>query len=162
MYLTLRLQRSVIGVNIETSIIFRISHNADRLSHADYICAVSIAIVVIRVIVVYVQRHIVTAKRSIMTTREYFKVVLLGETGTGKTCMMKRYFNNVFNPTEPAVSYFVFFFSRKCCSSSFDIDLNDDVCFFFQTIGAAFASKIFNVYGKEYQMGVWDTTGQER
>ncbi|NP_001153388.1 Rab24 GTPase-like [Nasonia vitripennis] len=67
-----------------------------------------------------------------MTAREYFKVVLLGETGTGKTCMIKRYFNNVYNPMEPA------------------------------TIGAAFESKIFNVYGKEYQMGVWDTTGQER
>ncbi|XP_058802872.1 ras-related protein Rab-24-like isoform X1 [Phymastichus coffea] len=64
--------------------------------------------------------------------REYMKVVLLGDRMTGKTSLMKRYFLNQYNIGEQA------------------------------TIGAAFESKIFDIDGKEYQMGVWDTSGEER
>ncbi|KAJ8683430.1 hypothetical protein QAD02_019222 [Eretmocerus hayati] len=67
-----------------------------------------------------------------MSRREYFKVVLLGDRSTGKTCLMKRYFFNEFNESES------------------------------MTIGAAFESKVFDVDGKEFQMGVWDTTGEEK
>lgn len=36
--------------------------------------------------------------------REYYKVVLLGDSMTGKTSLMKRYFLDQYNETEQAVS----------------------------------------------------------
>lgn len=41
-----------------------------------------------------------------MTNREHLKVVLLGDSSTGKTCLMKRYFLGQFNREEVSVSYF--------------------------------------------------------
>ncbi|XP_023246309.1 ras-related protein Rab-24-like [Copidosoma floridanum] len=65
-------------------------------------------------------------------TRENIKVVLLGESSTGKTCLMNRYFKNAYSESER------------------------------ETIGAAFHSKVLQVKNVEYRLNCWDTSGQER
>lgn len=63
------------------------------------------------------------------------KVVLIGESGVGKTCIISRYIKNIFDPS--AVS----------------------------TLGASYVSKIlsFPEYNdQEVQLDIWDTAGQEK
>lgn len=61
-----------------------------------------------------------------------FKIVLIGDTGVGKTCLLQRYRKNDF---------------------SFDTK---------QTIGVEFATKELTVKGKAVKAQIWDTAGQER
>ncbi|XP_011504818.1 PREDICTED: ras-related protein Rab-24-like isoform X2 [Ceratosolen solmsi marchali] len=67
-----------------------------------------------------------------MKKREHIKIVLLGDKMTGKTSLRKRYFSGHFNETELA------------------------------TIGAGFDSRVFTLQDKEYEMEVWDTSGEEK
>ena len=60
------------------------------------------------------------------------KIILLGESGTGKTCIINRYINNDFNPETPS------------------------------TLGSAFATKEIKKGNTTYNVNVWDTTGQEK
>lgn len=62
------------------------------------------------------------------------KVVLLGESGVGKTCIIGRYVNDVFD--ENSIS----------------------------TSGASYAGKVMNFeeYDKTIKFEIWDTAGQER
>lgn len=62
------------------------------------------------------------------------KVVLLGESGVGKTCIIARYVNDAFD--ENSIS----------------------------TNGGSYAGKItkFEDYGKTVKFEIWDTAGQER
>ena len=64
------------------------------------------------------------------------KIVLIGSSGVGKTCLVNRYINNSYS------------------------DFSDS------TIGASFSSKrlTYTVNNKniEYKMEIWDTAGQER
>lgn len=86
--------------------------------------------------------------------RDYFKVVLLGDVSTGKSCLAKRYFQDQFGETERPVS------SHRIQYVSW-IFLLTSICLS-QTISAVFETRVFPVGGKEYQMGVWDTTGEEK
>ena len=61
-----------------------------------------------------------------------YKVVLLGEGRVGKTSLLLRYVNDVFNDAQPA------------------------------TIQASYLTKRVNVDGASTQLAVWDTAGQER
>ena len=61
-----------------------------------------------------------------------YKVVLLGEGRVGKTSLLLRYVNDVFNDKQPA------------------------------TIQASYLTKRVNVDGTSTQLAVWDTAGQER
>jgi len=61
-----------------------------------------------------------------------FKLVLVGEVGTGKSSLVLRYTDNTF--------------------------LNDDV----GTIGADFKVKFINVDKKRIKLQIWDTAGQEK
>ena len=65
---------------------------------------------------------------------ETLKVVLIGESGVGKTCIINRYLNNSFE--EEGMS----------------------------TTGASYASKTmtFPVYNKAIKFEIWDTAGQEK
>ena len=65
---------------------------------------------------------------------ETLKVVLIGESGVGKTCIINRYLNNTFE--EEGMS----------------------------TTGASYASKtmLFPVYNKAIKSEIWDTAGQEK
>jgi len=64
-----------------------------------------------------------------------FKIVLLGESGVGKTCIIKRYIKNEFNDKE---------FSTKCASFDTKVIKLD----------------AFNdIYIK---LNIWDTAGQEK
>ena len=65
---------------------------------------------------------------------EICKVILVGESGVGKTCIIKRFIKNEFN---------------KDCTS---------------TLGANYASKIinYNEYKTKLQFDIWDTAGQEK
>ena len=60
------------------------------------------------------------------------KITLLGNPGVGKTCIISRYIDNVFNENNAS------------------------------TIGANYSEKIINKKGKEYQLDIWDTAGQEK
>ena len=62
------------------------------------------------------------------------KIVLLGESGVGKTSIIQRYINNTFNPANPT------------------------------TGGANFVSKRikFKEENQEIKFEIWDTAGQER
>jgi len=61
-----------------------------------------------------------------------FKVILVGDSGVGKTNILNRYTKNEFN------------FDSKT------------------TIGVEFGSKIFNVKDHNVKIQIWDTAGQER
>uniref|UniRef100_A0A6C0C582 Uncharacterized protein n=1 Tax=viral metagenome TaxID=1070528 RepID=A0A6C0C582_9ZZZZ len=60
------------------------------------------------------------------------KVVMLGDTSVGKSCLTSRFLRDVYFEFEES------------------------------TIGAAFSSKIINYKGKEVKLEIWDTAGQER
>ena len=60
------------------------------------------------------------------------KVVILGNTGVGKTSIVSKYVTNQFSPLIPA------------------------------TIGASFNVKTLSFDGWKVQMQIWDTAGQER
>jgi len=60
------------------------------------------------------------------------KVTLLGNPGVGKTCIIERYTEDVF-------------------------DMNKE-----STIGANYTEKKITKGGKEYQLDIWDTAGQEK
>ena len=61
------------------------------------------------------------------------KVVLVGESGVGKTCLIKRYVNNEFNPNTESTSASAYLFKK--------IEYKD--------------------YNKSISMDIWDTAGQE-
>lgn len=65
---------------------------------------------------------------------ETIKIVLLGETGVGKTCLISRYVNNAFQEGE------------------------------ISTMGASYAGKeiFFEEYSKTLKFEIWDTAGQEK
>jgi len=61
-----------------------------------------------------------------------FKVILLGDSGTGKTCLESRFTRNQFTQGSKA------------------------------TIGVDFAGKTESVQGSRVRAQIWDTAGQER
>lgn len=67
-----------------------------------------------------------------MTDNEFFaKVVLLGESGVGKTSILNRYISNIFVENQP------------------------------QTVGATFQKKVVEHEGQKVSLSIWDTAGQE-
>ena len=60
------------------------------------------------------------------------KIILLGEPGVGKTCIINRYINNEFNIDSPS------------------------------TYGSAFTTKVIEKNNVRYFVNVWDTSGQEK
>lgn len=60
------------------------------------------------------------------------KIVLIGESGVGKTNLLSRFSRDQFNPNSKS------------------------------TIGVEFATKTFNVEDKNVKVQIWDTAGQER
>lgn len=65
-------------------------------------------------------------------TELLYKVLVIGEGGTGKTCLIRRYIHSVFTATAKA------------------------------TIGVDFALKVLNLNGKTVTLQLWDIAGQER
>ena len=63
---------------------------------------------------------------------ENIKVTLLGNCGVGKTCIIQRYINN-----------------------SYEENYNS-------TNGASYSQKLIKKNGKDYQLDIWDTAGQEK
>ena len=65
---------------------------------------------------------------------EVCKVILIGEAGVGKTCIIVRFINNEYYENAPS------------------------------TTGANYASKVleFKEYNKNLQYEIWDTAGEER
>lgn len=68
-----------------------------------------------------------TANKNVL-----LKIVILGDGGVGKSCLMSRFISNHFD------------------------DHN------FHTIGVEFMNKMIEVNGKPYTLQIWDTAGQER
>ena len=61
-----------------------------------------------------------------------FKILTIGESGVGKTCILRRFVENKFLKSHLA------------------------------TIGIDFRTKIIHVYGRDVKLKIWDTAGQER
>ena len=61
-----------------------------------------------------------------------FKILTIGESGVGKTCILRRFVENKFLKSHLA------------------------------TIGIDFRTKVLQVYGKDIKLKIWDTAGQER
>ena len=61
-----------------------------------------------------------------------FKILTIGESGVGKTCILRRFVENKFIKNHLA------------------------------TIGIDFRTKVINVYGRDVKLKIWDTAGQER
>lgn len=61
-----------------------------------------------------------------------FKIILIGDSGVGKTCLMKRYTENVYGENLSS------------------------------TIGVDFKIKTIKINGKNAKLQIWDTAGQER
>lgn len=60
------------------------------------------------------------------------KVVILGDGGVGKSCLMNRFVSNQFNEHS------------------------------FHTIGVEFLNKDIEINGEDYKLQIWDTAGQVR
>lgn len=72
---------------------------------------------------------------QIMTNEKYdfiFKIILIGDSGVGKTSLLSRYADDVF--------------------------LDKPSC----TVNVDFKTKVINVGGKSIKLQIWDTAGQER
>ncbi|KAG5682197.1 hypothetical protein PVAND_011565 [Polypedilum vanderplanki] len=70
-----------------------------------------------------------------MSTKTYdylFKLLLIGDSGVGKTCILFRFSENNFNTT------------------------------FISTIGIDFKIRTIELDGKKIKLQIWDTAGQER
>ena len=61
-----------------------------------------------------------------------FKLLLIGDSGVGKTCLLVRFSDDAYNTT------------------------------FISTIGIDFKIKTVEVDGKKIKLQIWDTAGQER
>jgi small GTP-binding protein len=62
----------------------------------------------------------------------HLKLVLIGNTSTGKTCLVKRVVSDLFTDS---------------CAT---------------TLGASFASKVVTIDNREFKLQIWDTAGQEK
>ena len=60
------------------------------------------------------------------------KIIILGNSGVGKTCIINRYINNQFNPNSET------------------------------TLGSSFSTKVIKKDKIKYKLNIWDTTGQEK
>ena len=60
------------------------------------------------------------------------KIIILGNSGVGKTCIINRYINNQFNPNSET------------------------------TLGSSFSTKVIKKDKINYKLNIWDTTGQEK
>jgi len=65
-------------------------------------------------------------------SKKELKVVLLGDSGVGKTSLIARYVHNTYSAATQATS------------------------------GAAFVMKVVNINGQQIALNIWDTAGQER
>jgi Ras-related protein Rab-7A len=67
-----------------------------------------------------------------MANRPVLKIIVLGDSGVGKTCLLKQYVQRKFEPRYKA------------------------------TIGAEFLSKDISIDGVDVKVSIWDTAGQDR
>lgn len=92
-------------------------------------------------VVLYIGTHVTVflslrlLKVVIMAKKQYdllFKLLLIGDSGVGKTCILYRFSDDAFNTT------------------------------FISTIGIDFKIKTIELKGKKIKLQIWDTAGQER
>ncbi|KAF8820364.1 Ras family protein [Cardiosporidium cionae] len=79
-----------------------------------------------------------------------FKVVIIGNAGAGKSCLMHQFIEST---------------SSSNCSGVLYQLINDDALVkksSSQTIGVEFGSKLISLNGKQIKLQLWDTAGQER
>ena len=79
-----------------------------------------------------IQQKLAIARRSKPQESRVLKIVLLGESGAGKTCIVKRFVDNSYSEKEPA------------------------------TVGQGIHYKSVTLHGMEYCLQMIDTAGQER
>ncbi|KAI6182710.1 hypothetical protein M3Y97_00410000 [Aphelenchoides bicaudatus] len=83
----------------------------------------------------YISNFSFIVRAGLMAKKQYdllFKLLLIGDSGVGKTCMLYRFSDDAFNTT------------------------------FISTIGIDFKIKTIELRGKKIKLQIWDTAGQER
>ena len=80
----------------------------------------------------FLSKPFMTCQKKMTHTAKALKIVVLGDTGVGKTTLINRYVNDEFRADFKA------------------------------TIGADFSSKTMEVDGQQVILQIWDTAGQER
>ena len=93
------------------------------------------------------------------------KLVLLGQPGVGKTCLVYRYLYNTFGETISVCTHAATAIASACTGVGCRLrarDTESAVCARAQTIGASFAMKKVEDAGRPCNLGIWDTAGQER
>ena len=70
---------------------------------------------------------------TLYNTYDYLlKILIIGDAGTGKSCMMTRFVDKNYSPS------------------------------YFNTVGVDFKVNVVNVQNKNFKLQIWDTAGQER
>lgn len=78
-----------------------------------------------------------------------FKFILIGNTGTGKSCILHRFTERKCAPTPSAAAW--------CDWMPLAVMPRSN-----HTIGVEFGTKLINIGGKNIRLQIWDTAGQER
>lgn len=96
-----------------------------------------------------------------------FKIVLLGQSSSGKTCLVNRYLLGDFTLQQPvsrehsSFSLFAFFVLLLVCF--FKKETHKPNCHtHVKTVGMAFVDKQVSVDGRTFRLGIWDTAESER
>lgn len=83
------------------------------------------------------------------------KVILLGSSNVGKTCLFQRFLTNRYTADPSAVCHAIFFTNHSSIITVSFVTRR-------QTIGASYGEKHMTVDGKTLVIGLWDTAGSER
>ena len=87
-----------------------------------------------------------------------FKLLLIGDSGVGKTCVLFRYADDTFNTT------FISTIGECACSSDKRSGLRSNPLSLpsIHCPGIDFKIKTIELEGKRIKLQIWDTAGQER
>ena len=85
-----------------------------------------------------------------------FKFILIGNTGTGKSCILHRFTERkCATPCTTAAVQSL----RRCSLCFLAVAVKPSSA---HTIGVEFGTKLINIAGKNIRLQIWDTAGQER
>lgn len=100
-----------------------------------------------------------------------FKLLLIGDSGVGKTCILFRFSDDAFTTTFISTigksNFMVYITSLVCYAMNSRIlyyynKLIDHLCHYVLFSGIDFKIKTIELRGKKIKLQIWDTAGQER
>lgn len=90
-----------------------------------------------------------------------FKLLLIGDSGVGKTCILFRFSEDAFNTTFISTIGIIFFFEKYLfyCFNLVNLQL---LILLLSKKGIDFKIRTIELDGKKIKLQIWDTAGQER